>query len=406
MPGQNLSFPSPRSPHVPEISSVEQLLPAARLITRRESPVSSFTLEGIGLKPGERVVFLGDSSLDPLVQESFARAIREAGGKMDIINLEGYPEVVEPVELVDAMFSRNWIPAWAWEAVNGADVFMQGVFLKLPHTPNLPLKQGKPRVIAAEWTRDLLASDYELFPGELLSAIDAKCWSALDGAREIKLTDPEGTDLTMNISPEDWQRKKKRGGGTFPGHLTLMAGGIKGVKGVLASSSLTFGGPIPYTTFKIEKGQVVHVEGGGKFGERLSQSFKEYAHLTGAGCPELGVDWLGGPAICTHPKARRSIYFEKTGGSGRMHAWAFGHRRSGVIHISVGDTIVSHDYKVIRYVDLYFPTLIADGRMVIDKGRLTALDDPGIRDVAAKYGNADRLLREDWIPAVSGVNAP
>jgi hypothetical protein len=29
-----------------------------------------------------------------------------------------------------------------------------------------------------------------------------------------------------------------------------------------------------------------------------------------------------------------------------------------------------------------------------------------VRQVAAKYGDPDELLREDWIPALPGINAP
>ena len=32
------------------------------------------------------------------------------------------------------------------------------------------------------------------------------------------------------------------------------------------------------------------------------------------------------------------------------------------------------------------------------RGHLTVLDDPEVRRVAAKYGDPDELLREDWIP--------
>jgi hypothetical protein len=63
------------------------------------------------------------------------------------------------------------------------------------------------------------------------------------------------------------------------------------------------------------------------------------------------------------------------------------------------------------HAHLYFATYtckLKDGREVklIDKGHLTALDDPEVRQVAAKYGNPDELLREDWIPALPGINAP
>ena len=39
-----------------------------------------------------------------------------------------------------------------------------------------------------------------------------------------------------------------------------------------------------------------------------------------------------------------------------------------------------------------------DGTKLVENGRLTVLDDPEVRRVAAKYGNPDELLREDWIP--------
>ncbi len=43
---------------------------------------------------------------------------------------------------------------------------------------------------------------------------------------------------------------------------------------------------------------------------------------------------------------------------------------------------------------------------VIEKGRLTAFDDPEVREVAAKYGDPDLLLRELWVSAIPGVNYP
>ncbi len=39
-----------------------------------------------------------------------------------------------------------------------------------------------------------------------------------------------------------------------------------------------------------------------------------------------------------------------------------------------------------------------DGTKLVENGRLRVLDDPEVRRVAAKYGNPDELLREDWIP--------
>jgi hypothetical protein len=42
---------------------------------------------------------------------------------------------------------------------------------------------------------------------------------------------------------------------------------------------------------------------------------------------------------------------------------------------------------------------------VIKRGRLTVLDDPEVRKVAARYGDPDEILKEDWIPKIPGISA-
>jgi hypothetical protein len=51
-------------------------------------------------------------------------------------------------------------------------------------------------------------------------------------------------------------------------------------------------------------------------------------------------------------------------------------------------------------------TIYEDGseELLIEDGHLKALDDPGVRKVAAKYGDPDAILSEDWIPAIPGIN--
>ncbi len=41
---------------------------------------------------------------------------------------------------------------------------------------------------------------------------------------------------------------------------------------------------------------------------------------------------------------------------------------------------------------------------IVDKGWLSAMDDPEVRSIASKYGVPDRLLRYDWIPPLPGIN--
>ena len=197
---------------------------------------------------------------------------------------------------------------------------------------------------------------------------------------------------------------KKSGEPYAHGHLMLPAP-VLHMNGVYVTSSISFGGPVPRTKFYIEKGKVTKVVGGGKYGDRLRKSFAQYKKLFKSGCPGPGINWITTIGLCTNPHIRRSPFFEELSGSARVYAWTFGHRRSGVIHTSVGEGLVSPTYKIIRHMDTFFNTVITDKGTVIENGHLTALDHPRVRKVAAKYGDPDKLLKEIWIPAVKGVNA-
>ncbi|MFT5132262.1 MAG: hypothetical protein ACI9SC_000727 [Gammaproteobacteria bacterium] len=42
--------------------------------------------------------------------------------------------------------------------------------------------------------------------------------------------------------------------------------------------------------------------------------------------------------------------------------------------------------------------LISINKEAVDRGQLVALDDPEIREIAAKYRDPDKLLRPVWTP--------
>ena len=63
------------------------------------------------------------------------------------------------------------------------------------------------------------------------------------------------------------------------------------------------------------------------------------------------------------------------------------------------------------HVHCMLPTLVletADGKTyrILDEGRLRALDDARVRDLAATYGDPDEMLAESWTPPLPGVTAP
>ncbi len=397
--------PAPRMPKVDRVTSVAQLMPTAREMMSRK--VANM-YEGMEIKKGQKVLFVNDTTSDQMVIQALAQASMERGAQVDVITLEGFRGLKDAGELVDNMFSNNWYPEWVWTAANNYDIVLLTAFIKAAHCP-LPELPNKPDVDNWEITADLMLSDYERFPVELRNTIDEVAWDQLTDCKDIKWTDLEGTELIIHPTREEWGESTKkniaRSGLPYQhGHLMLPAPVID-MNGVWAISSVTFGGPVPRTTMTVEKGKVVKVEGGGAYGDRLRESFARYKDLYKSKCPGPGVNWITTIGICTNPRARQSPFFNELEASARVFAWTFGHRRSGVMHSSVGEAKVSPTYKIIRHMDTFFNTLTTERGTVIENGRLTALDHPRVRSVAEKYGDPNDLLKEVWIPAVAGINA-
>lgn len=407
----NPAGPSSRQPKEARITSVEQLLPAARMIVRRE-PYGM--MSGWNLKPNERVLMVLDKTNDPLVVEAFIKAIEEIGAKLTLIRLEGNAGLTDGLELTDRQFAYNWWPRWAWDAMEDHDVLIAGALMYFTHVPfQSGFKKGEGgemggsdivtpsghqlRYDYLKWTRDLLVSSFETFPVEVARLIDQKTWALVEGAKEFRITDLEGTDLTIRFSDEEWKMfRSGRGSGLLfkPGHLGMPFRSAKDMSGVIVCSSIA-GGPVVPIKLTIKDGRAVAVEGGGRFGEVLRKNLEEL--------PDAGR--LATYTVGTNPKAYRPTMWERMSGSGRIFAWRFGRQRSGAIHQGLGSAYPNDKWKIIRHMEFYFTTLIADGKKVIDRGHLVALDDPEVRQLAAKFGDPDEVLREEWIPAVPGVNS-
>ena len=405
----------PRMPEVREPTSVAEILPALRTVVTRK-PLRGFN-EGLSLKPGDHVLIVTDSTISPLLSEGFQQAIRDAGGHADVVNLEGYPLLDDPLALVDGPNTTNWFPSWVWEAANQTDILLCLAFFKFPHTPNLPfgrrarasgLPMIKARAIQWELPPDMLLSPSLTYPLEVWDAIDDKTYELMAGARRIEIRDSGGTNLTFDLTAEDWAapdgRNSEEQDGPVntrpytPGHLSVPFPAAKRLDGEITIDSLTFGGPVEPTRLIVEDRKVTEVNGSSTFADRLRESFELYKSQTYKGLPGPGTDWVSTFAMCTNPKYRRSPSYESAKGSARVHSWCLGHRRSGVLHASIGAALADENHKVIRHFDMMFPTLLADGRPVIEDGHLMALDDPEVRKAAERHGDPDELLREDWIP--------
>ena len=43
---------------------------------------------------------------------------------------------------------------------------------------------------------------------------------------------------------------------------------------------------------------------------------------------------------------------------------------------------------------------------IVESGRLSAYDDPEVRELAARYGDPDEVLHDDWVPEIPGITVP
>ena len=196
--------------------------------------------------------------------------------------------------------------------------------------------------------------------------------------------------------------------------------------GVIAGT-LNHMGAFPHCKAYIEEGQVVKVEGGGKYGDVWRQKLEEYKKLKLPLYPlkrgeepkyqmkSPGWFWFRECAIGTVPgmfRLPREGLFQNFANFLRERT------RSGYIHAGFGPNpkgkreLVKAGLPWVHvHIHPMFPTLegstkTGDKITIINKGHLTVLDDPEVRTMAGRYGNPDELLTEVWVPALPGINVP
>jgi len=443
---RKFEYAAPRYPKVPDITTVDQLLPYVRRVIGRPMPYTGDQRPGYGVKGGEKILFITDSDVDPLVVEAFLRVLRdEMKCKVDVFQEQGKRMMYRTGEIMKFLVNSKpaaWMlggPEWTEEMAK-REKYDKVIGQTFWANNNCTLKYYS---FSMDWpTREQLASTAVMYPEEIIEALDRVSWKLLRQTETVRITDPEGTDISFTWFPEYWQIMDGADAGYFQngtegfgthhyhhgalkdpiisGHLTGYPFGValpkSDVRGVVAGTSDHLG-PYPHLKVHLEHSKVTRIEGGGEFGESWRQFIEKSKDIKFPHYPGPGIDYFIEAAIGTHPKVMRPFnVFE----SATVRGTFISERdRSGVIHIGIGQSLdlvwaLRRPEPLPFYhfhAHLYFPTYtckLKDGREVklIDKGRLTALDDPEVRKVAAKYGAPDELLREDWVPAIPGINAP
>ena len=474
-------YPAPRYPKIPDITTVDQLMPYARFIVAKPGDKTIVMRPGYGIQGGERVLMALSNNTDPLVVEAFRRAFLEKNCKVDVLTLPGTARSapIGPADGADE--AKLYLLSYQFRLAESRNVPTKGLAARginfnnetesdatalanfmAARKYNLVIGNsddvGNKNEYLAErmswFTREMLASEASAYPEELLQLIDRKGWEIIRAAKKTHFTDPEGTDMSYTWFPEYWQvvegthpEIKTLGGGPMSGQSgyiygpgrsedPLIPGHLMGVplaimlkqsdgEGVIAGTS-NHVGPFPHIEIQNKKHEVVEMRGGGEFGQVWNAYLEKYKNVKYPMDPRPGgLSFLMESSIGTNPKISRpynTMEMPPESAKGvwyRPGAWVEERRRSGVVHWGIGRFLreqsdwaikngepISH-FHIHQYFATYEATL-QDGKkvLILNKGRLTALDDPEVRKVAAKYGDPDELLREDWIPAIPGINIP
>ena len=432
-------YPLPRYPKFRRISRTK-LREKIRAIVE-QPPVEGLEhqphVPRYGVKKGDKVLLVSLTEYDPVVVEEYARALRRCGATVDLVTLDSTPQLPpEDIAVLEAMSiapvgDKETVYTRITNLINPkivtALVESEGYSLVISGTAG-PI----PRV-PYRWTRMQYTSQEEFsspqidFPFELQKLIDDRVYGAIRSCETVRITDPEGTDFTFTNYDDKRPQAMIH---EYGKPINFGYGGREDCSGVVAGT-LNHLGAFPLCKAYLKDGLVTRVEGGGAYGEMWRQKIEEYngvdfpeypirsaMALPGEDRPKIKLDkkgffWYWECAIGTTP----GIFRLRS--EGQMSCFAnFLHdrKRAGYLHHGFGGANNSAPalMKVgLPWTHVHIHNMFAtyegktrDGSKikVIDRGHLTALDDPEVRKLARKYGDPDKLLREVWIPAVPGIN--
>jgi hypothetical protein len=434
-------YPAPRYPSLKRLSDEELEAKIGRIVSRK-STEKGFTDQSkaprYDIASGNKVLLVSTTDYDERVMDYFVKSIRKLGGVVDVLNLDFSPTAkVEDLALAEATgiqaLGENEVvytrltdtlnPKKVEELVRmfHYDLVISGTAGPIPR---VPFRWSKIEFISEEE----YSSSQPEFPFELQLAIDRKVEEQIKECEKVRITDPEGTDVSFtNYDDERPFLLTHQLGAPF--HIGY---GSDDCEGVIAGT-LNHLGTFSHCKAFLKNSQVVKVEGGGRYGDIWREKIEEFKDTK---LPDYDLRQLN-PASRV-PKAKTHVsfpgpgffwYYESAIGTvpnvfrlskeGRMEFWAnFLHdrKRSGYMHHGFGapspakEACKAHN---LPWTHLHIHNMFAtyegttsrgEKIKVIDKWHLTALDDPDVRRTASRYGDPSVLLSEAWIPAVPGIN--
>ncbi|PRX70331.1 leucyl aminopeptidase (aminopeptidase T) [Nonomuraea fuscirosea] len=347
-----------------------------------EPPVSPYAIvelmpgvrnlcEYVRLEPGERVLLMMEHTVDPVVVQAIAAAAAMRDADVRILSV--------PPFTPGGWDREAWLGIET-AAFREADVVISGTWWGEVHTAPLFFDQIKSRSarflsLHMTATAGALMTGGRL-PAEVFYALLRRALRQLSRASSIRVTSPRGTDVTFSgltfdpdpgaLRPGDWRPFPYGGANFWPTET----------EGVLVVEDSTVTG-VPEEPLRVTlEGNLVRKIEGGAAAEQL----RRYAP---------GGFYMRHGLFGLNPKVRLAggTQFER-----EKHAGAFYCGLDGLtdgVPVTTGPGFAHCDCQVDR------PTVVVDGEVFVEEGRLLMLDEPEIREVAARFGPPEVILDDN-----------
>ena len=332
----------------------------------------------------------GDNLVDRDAVHWIQRAVEAHGAKPNVIWID------EPA------VAHHWVfPEAMRKALDESDMMVYHSFdlttEEILDFERYATATGRTAVRNFASTATLLCTDWALTPYELVSEIRFQAAKAIQAGvgRKFQITEENGTHLEGTIlparsgSPPTYAQRRGKGAISFPEwvHPPISLGDTSGVYvfDCMLGWWARYIGISPYFSkpirLAVEKNRIVRIEGGSE-AESLRRFLEEMRARLGDGV--YGFDTLH---IGVHPHAEVQPHQCPS----LLYRRLIEHAHSRNLHVHIGgrrlrnQVTKEYPYWMHCTADIRSATFRIGDTLIQDKGRLTVLDSPEIREFAARY---------------------